>query len=196
MKEITADGVIIQEKGDDSPEFKIPADLVILTSGTAPSSLVSAINWLPKDKSGRIRVSRTLQVAEHPSVFALGDCAAVEGVQVPATAQVAMQQTDIVARNIASMASGVTAEEALQKFKFVDLGQMLTLGGSVADGAVTSFGGLVKLQGPLAAVARRGVYAVRMPTSSQRLTAAFSAGAVSVASLVKDTTSFLTKKTL
>jgi NADH dehydrogenase FAD-containing subunit len=50
---------------------------------------------------------------------------------------------------------------------------MLTLGNTNA--AVTSLNGLVQLQGPLAAVARRLVYAVRMPTPGQQVNALFSA---------------------
>jgi hypothetical protein len=48
---------------------------------------------------------------------------------------------------------------------------MFTLGNT--DAALTSLNGLVQLQGPVAALARRLVYGVRMPTGAQRATALF-----------------------
>lgn len=67
----------------------------------------------------------------------------------------------------------------LDSFVYVPLGEMLTLGS--VDAALSGLGGVVRLQGPLAALARRAVYALRMPTASQRVEAAVSAGVSSLA---------------
>ena len=89
---------------------------------------------------------------------------------LPSTAQVAMQQADIVAKNVmASADEGEGDSMALEKFNYVPLGEMLTLGASEA--AIYGLGGLVELDGPLASAARRLVYAVRMPTQEQTATA-------------------------
>ena len=52
---------------------------------------------------------------------------------------------------------------------------MLTLGATM-DAAVTGLGGLVRLDGLPAALARRVVYAYRMPTKEQSVNALLGAG--------------------
>lgn len=184
---INEDSVIV--KDDTGTEMTIPTDLVILTCGIQPSALVAKLT-LPKHPSGRLLVHRSLQSVGATNVFALGDCAAVDGVSVPLTAQAAMQQADIVAKNVlTSLNSSLENPPILEKFRFVPLGEMLTLGGSVIDASVYSLGGLVELNGPLAAIARRAVYAARMPTTTQAVTAAVSAGVVSFATLLLKATS-------
>ena len=176
---ITETGVNL--KTSDGEEFEMPADIVIVSMGMEQSALVKNMA-IQKEKFGRISISRALQSRERPNVFSLGDCSGVDGEFVPSTAQVAMQQSDIVARNLLYRIKNYSKEQLLvkssradelDKFRFVPLGEMLTLGNSEA--AVTSLNGLVQLQGPLAAVARRLVYAVRMPTQSQQATALYSA---------------------
>lgn len=162
-------------------EFEMPADIVIVTMGMEQSPLVQNMP-LKREKFGRLSISRTLQIKERPNVFSLGDCSGIEGELVPSTAQVAMQQSDIATRNLLyriqnynkeELISKVSRPDELEKFRFVPLGEMLTLGN--VNAAVTSLNGLVQLQGPLAAAARRLVYAVRMPTQTQQVTALFSA---------------------
>lgn len=172
-------------------EFEMPADIVIVTVGMEQSQLVKDMT-IKREKFGRIAVSRALQSKERPNVFSLGDCSGIEGELVPSTAQVAMQQSDIVTKNLLYRINNYNKEEIitrvskadeLDKFRYVPLGEMLTLGNTNA--AVTSLNGLVQLQGPLAAVARRLVYAVRMPTPGQQVNAFFSA-AMSQASKARE----------
>ena len=182
---VTDSAVTVYEKASegDSQEYDVDADLVLLTLGMELSPLVKTLN-LPKDKLGRLSTDRTLQSKGKANVFVLGDCGGVEGDMLPSTAQVAMQQADIVAKNAAHRAVMFDQAEdlwdkasrpgELEKFRFVPLGEMITLGS--AKGAITSLGGLVRLQGPLAALGRRIVYAVRMPTRQQRVSALFNAG--------------------
>ena len=69
-----------------------------------------------------------MQCIGHDDIFALGDCAAIENQENPATAQVAMQQSGIVAANICKITRGGKSRNQLKKFKFLNLGEMLTLG--------------------------------------------------------------------
>ncbi|KAL1496836.1 hypothetical protein AB1Y20_014422 [Prymnesium parvum] len=69
-------------------------------------------------------------------------------------------QADYVAWNLRASMLG----DKLLPFRFQDLGEMISLG---EDAASVSALGLVELDGPLAAVSRRAVYAARMPTASQ-----------------------------
>jgi demethylphylloquinone reductase len=172
----------VQLKVSTGEEFEMPADIVIVTVGMEQSQLVKDMSALKREKFGRIAVSRALQSKDRPNVFSLGDCSGIEGELVPSTAQVAMQQSDIVTKNLLYRINNYNKDEIitlkskpdeLDKFRYVPLGEMLTLGNTNA--AVTSLNGLVQLQGPLAAVARRLVYAVRMPTPGQQVNALFSA---------------------
>merc|ERR1712087_443419 len=92
----------------------------------------------------------------------------------PGTAQVAMQQAPIVAYNVFSTlqnnSQNQNQNQKLLPFRFLDLGNMMTLGSN--DASISSLGGLVQLEGPAASVARRLIYAVRMPTTNQAATAA------------------------
>jgi len=171
----------------------LPAHIVILTAGTQPTSLVASLD-LPKTPQGRILTRRTLQCLGHDHIYALGDCAAVQGAENPATAQVAMQQALTVAHNVLesirhrqrsdpvkfplgkestatartllNMTNGSDrAKPVLQEFRFLNLGEMISLGDTNA--AMTSLGGWVTVSGPLAALVRRLVYVVRMPTLQQ-----------------------------
>jgi NADH dehydrogenase len=84
---------------------KIPARTVVWTAGVKPSPSVTALG-LPLDRGGRIRTDRELRVAGLPGVWAIGDCAGVPDParrehSCPPTAQHAIRQGRLVARNIA-----------------------------------------------------------------------------------------------
>ena len=166
--------------------FDVQADIAIFTTGMEQSSLLSKIQLL-KDSSGRIAVNQSLQCKSKPNVFALGDCSGINNHLIPSTAQAAMQQSDIVAKNLLyrinnykldDLTEKASRPDELEKFRFISLGEMLTLGST--DGAVSSLNGLIQLNGPFAAVARRLVYAARMPTKNQSVTALVSTGQAAV----------------
>ncbi|CAM9279335.1 unnamed protein product [Ectocarpus sp. 6 AP-2014] len=176
-------GVVLQQGGgkartgtDSTDREEIMADLLVWTAGSQPSSLLDSVN-VRKDASGRIEVDRRLRLIDAAGndgvgdVYCLGDIAAVEGLELGCNAQVALQQSDYVAYNI-------WADKERRKpldFRFLNLGEMMNLGG--LDGSLTTLGGRVKLSGKAAGLARRAVYAVRMPTNPQRVRAAASAAA-------------------
>jgi len=142
----------------------LPVDVVIWTVGTTVSDLVKHLE-LPHNEQGKIQVASTLQVEDNPSIFALGDlaiCRDASGKVVPATAQVAFQQSDYCAWNIWASLTG----RPLLPFKYDNLGEMLVLG---TDNASVSSEGL-KLDGMAAYLARRLTYLSRMPTPEHQLT--------------------------
>ena len=55
-------------------------------------------------------MKETLQSVSNDDVFVLGDCAKIEDMALPCTAQVAMQQANIVAKNI--MAKTLKGEDS------------------------------------------------------------------------------------
>ncbi|NET00031.1 MAG: NAD(P)/FAD-dependent oxidoreductase [Sphaerospermopsis sp. SIO1G2] len=146
----------------------IPVDLVIWTVGTRISPVVKTLP-LKHNERGQITIEDTLQVLEHPEIFALGDladCHDAEGKQVPATAQVAFQQADYTAWNIWASITN----RPLLPFRYQPLGEMMALG--VDNATLTGLG--VKLDGSLAQVARRLAYLYRLPTVEHQLKVGFS----------------------
>ena len=145
----------------------IPVDVVIWTVGTRVAPIVRTLP-LKQNQRGQLTTTPTLQVIDHPEIFALGDlaeCRDAEGQQVPATAQAAFQQADYAGWNIwASLTN-----RPLLPFRYQHLGEMMTLGTNNA-----TFTGLgVKLDGTLAHVARRLAYLYRMPTLNHQLKVGF-----------------------
>lgn len=175
--EVMKEGVMIQHNLADTTEF-VPADLVISTFGVQASKLVEGISGLQKDKNNRLRTNRYLQSLDQENIYALGDCSCIDNMLVPSTAQVAIQQAEVVANNI------LTDDSNFQPFTFVNLGEMLTLGGK--DGAISSLSGLVQIDGHLASIARRIIYAARMPTNSQKITALIGSSLVMGNKLIKE----------
>lgn len=141
----------------------IPVDVVLWTVGTA---IAAPIRDLPlkHNSRGQLVVTPTLQVVDHPELFALGDladCRDAEGKQIPNTAQAAFQQADYTAWNLWATLTG----RPLLPFRYSHLGELLTLGTDTA-----AFSGLgLKLDGPLAYLFRRLAYLYRMPTVEHQL---------------------------
>ncbi|MXZ74574.1 MAG: NAD(P)/FAD-dependent oxidoreductase [Gemmatimonadetes bacterium] len=96
------------------------------------------IGRLTLDRGGRVVVDEDLSIPGHPNVFVAGDQACFThqtGAPLPGTAPVAIQQGRFVARTICRDLAGKPREA----FRFVDRGQMATIGRSRA---VAEIGGL------------------------------------------------------
>ncbi|MBW4566839.1 MAG: NAD(P)/FAD-dependent oxidoreductase [Tolypothrix carrinoi HA7290-LM1] len=164
VESITQDSISLDYKNQVDT---IPVDLVIWTVGTRVSPVVKNLP-LKQNQRGQITTTPTLQVVDHPEIFALGDLADshdIQGQQVPATAQAAFQQADYTAWNIWATLS----DRPLLPFRYQQLGEMMTLG--IDNATLTGLG--VKLDGSLAAVARRLAYLYRMPTLDHQLKVGF-----------------------
>lgn len=77
--------------------MKIPFGLLVWSTGNAVTPLCSALPF-SKDSTSRLITDELCRIKEHSDVYAIGDCAIVEGKKFPATAQVAQQQGAYVAR--------------------------------------------------------------------------------------------------
>jgi len=113
------------------------------------------------DGRGRLLCTETLQLRQHPDLFAIGDVAAIPGQSLPATAQVAFQQADCLAANLLRAEAG----EPLQPFQFNDLGEMLSLG--IGEATLTGKG--ITLAGKAAFQLRRLAYLTRLPGTPHQL---------------------------
>jgi NADH dehydrogenase len=160
VEAIAADSMSMLYKGSVDT---IPVELVLWTVGTRVNEVVQDLP-LKQNKRGQLVTTATLQVVDHPEIFALGDladCKDADGQQVPPTAQAAFQQSDYAGWNIwASLRN-----RPLLPFRYQELGEMMTLG--INNATLTGLG--VQLEGSLAYVARRLAYLNRMPTLKHQL---------------------------
>ena len=145
----------------------LPVDIVLWTVGTQVSAAVRSLP-LKQNHRGQLMTTPTLQIIDHPDIFALGDlaeCHDATDQKVPATAQVAFQQADYTAWNIwASL-----TDRPLLPFRYQPLGEMMTLG--IDNATLAGLG--IKLDGQLAHIARRLAYLYRMPTFDHQLKVGF-----------------------
>jgi NADH dehydrogenase len=105
---------------------RIPSQLVVWTAGTSPHPLM---HELPCGLDrGRILVDETLAVPNWPGVWALGDCAVVPDIRTgkphPPTAQHALREARVLAKNIAATLAGKKATA----FDFRTIGQLAAIG--------------------------------------------------------------------
>jgi NADH dehydrogenase len=122
----------------------ITAATVLWAAGVAASPVGSTLG-APTDRAGRVLVQQDLTVPGHPDVFVVGDLASLngkDGKPLPGVAQVAIQMGKHSARNIRRSLAG----EANLPFKYVDLGNMATIGRGFA---IADFGWL-RLKGWIA----------------------------------------------
>jgi NADH:ubiquinone reductase (H+-translocating) len=151
---------------------EIPSENVIWTAGNRPNVGLEGED-LPIDPRNGIKVDQYLRVEGYADLWAIGDCAAVVDVRsedskmVPPTAQAAIQQGHVVARNVLVTIDGRT--DKLQEFEYRPLGQLVELG---SDFAVNEVMG-VRFTGLLAAVFWRMAYLYRLnsPQSKARIAA-------------------------
>lgn len=151
LEQLSVDGVIWTA----GLRFQAPELRATTAMATAPAT----------DHLGRLFCKPTLQLRDHPHVFALGDIAHVdvEGEEraLPATAQVAFQQAECLAVNLVKS----LAEGPLDPFHYKDLGEMMSLG----EGEASLTGGGFTLAGAAAFQIRKLAYLTRLPGPSHQL---------------------------
>jgi NADH dehydrogenase len=160
-EEITGDCVKL--KGGDN----ISTENVIWTAGNRPNQAVYDLG-LPADERNGIQVDEYLRVEGHTSIWAIGDCAAIpdtreeNGRGVPPTAQAAVQEGKVVAKNILAIIDG--KEDEMEPFEYRPLGQLVELG---SDFAVNEVMG-VRFTGTLAAIFWRLTYLTRLSSPQSK----------------------------
>jgi len=108
---------------------EIPFGLLVWATGNAPNPFTAALPFA-KEK-GRIVVDEYLRVKGEEFIYALGDCAVVDGHPMPATGQVAEQQGKYLAKAFRIRAKGGVAPP----FFYKPMGMLAYVGGNraVAD---------------------------------------------------------------
>lgn len=143
----------------------IPTRMVIWTAGIKVNPVLHDVD-LPKDKHGAVQVNGQMQVLDHPTIFALGDCAAVptpdgQGFYAP-TAQNSERQGPVAAANIAAMIRGLSYRRT---FAYKPIGSLASLGQRQAVAQIGDW----RLSGLPAWFAWRGIYLAKLPTLSDKV---------------------------
>lgn len=171
LQEVTAHGARLSD-GES-----IAARTVVWTAGVKPSPAIAGLG-LPLDREGRVVVDQAMRVAgEHPQgstdaakgrgrVWAIGDCAAVPdasraGQPCPPTAQHAIRQGRLVARNVAATLRG----GRVRPFRFRTKGVVAELGRNQA--VAITFG--IRWRGLPAWLIARTYHLLLMPGMGRRL---------------------------
>ncbi len=159
VQEITVNSINLTHVEED---INVPVDLVIWVAGTQSRSLIRDLTC-QQNNVGKLLTNPSLQLIDYPEVFALGDINQIsnKNKRIPATAQAAYQQASCAAKNIAAAIEG----KPLRAFKYIHLGDMLTLGKRTA--IVSSYG--LNISGQLGGIIRRLAYIFRLPTMRHRL---------------------------
>jgi len=156
---ITEKTLVFEHNG---AETEIDTAAVVWVGGVRVGPLVENLK-IEKTKRDLILVRPTLQVPAQDNVFALGDIALYKDAAptLAGTAQLALQEAGLVARNIKAFLSG----DELQTKHFEELGEAVSLG---TERAAVLAGGKA-FGGPLARQARFALYTARLPTWHHRL---------------------------
>ena len=150
---------------------EIAAETLVWTAGTAPNPLLGTLP-LERDRRGAALVEPTLAVKGHAGVWALGDCAAVvdgvTGKPSPPTAQFALREAPILAKNIRAAFAG----RPLQRFHFNSLGALCVVGHQTACAELTvpfARGKSMRFSGLLAWAMWRGIYLSKLPGLERKI---------------------------
>jgi NADH:ubiquinone reductase (H+-translocating) len=153
----------------------IAARTLVWTAGVKPSPVVARLG-LPLDREGRVVVDATMRVDERAlpeprssgsaQVWAIGDCAAVPdasrpGQPCPPTAQHAIRQGRLVARNVAATLAGSAAEP----FRYRTKGVVAELGNRQAVAITLG----IRWRGTAAWLIARSYHLLLMPGLGRKL---------------------------
>lgn len=146
----------------------IGADTIVGSVGVEPNPMVAKLP-VPHDRRGAIAVNSNLSVPGYRNVWALGDNAYVAnqrtGKPYPLTAQTAVREAKLVARNITAS----LRDEPMTSFSYQTIGAMVSLG---HQSAVASIRGLT-FSGFIAWWLYRTYYLFQLPRWVKRLRIVF-----------------------
>lgn len=82
-----------------------PCDILVLAAGLTAPPLIGQLG-LELDGQGRLRVMPTLQAIGDPAIFAVGDCAVIEGFARPAAGVFGVRAAPVLLNNLAAQGDG------------------------------------------------------------------------------------------
>ncbi|HXP42389.1 MAG TPA: FAD-dependent oxidoreductase, partial [Candidatus Acidoferrales bacterium] len=152
-------------------DSEIRAMTLVWTAGTTPNPLLKSLP-VDRDKRGAVIVDGTLAVKNHKGLWALGDCASASngktGKMCPPTAQFAIRQAEVLARNIHAQLEG----RQPRTFHFNSLGALCVVGHQTACAELTIpfvRTKSLRFSGLLAWLMWRGVYLSKLPGIERKI---------------------------
>ncbi|MBI1807759.1 MAG: FAD-dependent oxidoreductase [Ignavibacteria bacterium] len=142
----------------------VPFGLLVWSTGIGPSSLVEALP-IAKWNDSRIIVDQFLRVQGSMIVYALGDCATIEGNNLPPTAQVARREGKYLARAFNRLAE----KKSIEPFQYKDLGMLAYIGGGKALADLNNLKG----RGYFAFIFWRSVYLTKLVSPKTKMLVLF-----------------------
>jgi NADH dehydrogenase len=147
----------------DNGEY-ISTYTIIWTAGVTPDELIKKLDC-EHDKKGNIKTTDTLEVLNFSNIYAIGDCASTinpySGKPYPPTAQYAIRQGQLAAKNIINSIEG----KKLKRIKYKTRGTMATIGKRVGVAKIFGF----KFKGLIAWMLWRSFYLSKLPMLKKKL---------------------------
>ena len=150
---------------------QISTATLVWTAGSAPNPLLKSLP-VERDQRGAVVVDDTFAVKGHRDLWALGDCAAVSdtkhGKMCPPTAQFALRQAELLAKNIHAQLQG----RPTRSFHFDSLGAMCVVGHQTACAELTipfARTRSLRFSGLLAWMMWRGIYLSKLPGIERKI---------------------------
>ncbi|WAA11885.1 NAD(P)/FAD-dependent oxidoreductase [Fervidibacillus halotolerans] len=133
IKECTKEGVLVDQGNGETKLIK--ANTVVWAAGVRGNSVIEKSGF--ENVRARVAVDSYLRAPGYDDVFIIGDCSAVINKETnrpyPPTAQIAMQQGKLVAKNLKLLLQG---KKDLETFVFDNKGTVCSLGEDDAVGIV------------------------------------------------------------
>ncbi|MGP4108970.1 NAD(P)/FAD-dependent oxidoreductase [Virgibacillus sp. L01] len=132
LKECKSDSIVYQK---DDKLSEIPTQTTVWAAGVRANSIVEASGF--QTNRGKVEVRQDMRAPGYDNVFVIGDCALImneeTGRPYPPTAQIAIQESGVVAHNVKALVQG---KEELEVFEPKILGTVASLGHTDAIGVV------------------------------------------------------------
>jgi NADH dehydrogenase len=150
---------------------EIRARTLVRTAGPAPNPVLRTLP-IETDKRGAVVVESTMAVPGYSGMWALGDCAALKdantGKTYPPTAQFALREARVLARNLRAALRG----HAPEPFHFDSLGALCVVGHHTACAELRipfTGGKSVRFRGLFAWLLWRGIYLGKLPGVERKI---------------------------
>ncbi len=148
---------------------EIPSHTIVWTAGNQPNPLLQRLEC-ERSRSGAVIVESSLNMKGFSNVWAVGDCAQIpvpdaEGEFYPPTAQHAIREGKLAARNIAATIRG----KPMKPFRFQTLGTLVPLGHHTGAAEIRG----LKFSGLLAWLMWRGIYLTLLPGLEKKVRVLF-----------------------
>jgi NADH:ubiquinone reductase (non-electrogenic) len=112
----------------------LPYGLIVWSTGIGPTSFVQSLSF-PKDAQSRLLTNEYFNITEN--IYAIGDCATINGKYYPATSQVAQQEGNFLAKQLERKILG----KPLKPFRYKHYGMLAYIGSEKALADLSAFKG-------------------------------------------------------